>query len=66
MRTNIEIDDVLMNKALRISGFKTKKDVVKQAMFEFVERRTRKDLSDLRGKIQFADDYDYKAMREGQ
>lgn len=64
VRINIDIDDNLMKQALQISGLKTKKDVVEQAMFEFIERRTRKDLRDLRGNIKFADDYDYKAMRE--
>ncbi len=66
MRTNIEIDDSLMQKAMDISGLKTKKEVVERAMIEFVANRSRKDLRDLRGKIQFADDYDYKAMREGR
>lgn len=66
MRTNIVIDDALMQRALEASGYKTKKEVVEKALMEFVDRRTRKDLRDLRGKIQFADDYDYKAMREGR
>ena len=66
MRTNIEIDDSLMQKAMDISGLKTKKEVVERAMIEFVANRSRKDLKDLRGKIQFADDYDYKAMRGGR
>ncbi|NLN87574.1 MAG: type II toxin-antitoxin system VapB family antitoxin [Syntrophomonadaceae bacterium] len=66
MRTNIEIDDSLMQKAMDISGLKTKKEVVERAMIKFVANRSRKDLRDLRGKIQFADDYDYKAMREGR
>lgn len=66
MRTNIVIDDTLMKKALEVSGLKTKKEVVEKAITEFVERRTRKDLKELRGKIQFADNYDYRTMREGR
>lgn len=66
MRTNIEIDDSLMQKAMEISGLKTKKEIVEKAMIEFVANHSRKDLKDLRGKFQFADEYDYKAMREGQ
>lgn len=66
VRTNIVIDDALMHRAMEASGFKTKKEVVEKALMEFVERRSRKDLKELRGKIQFSDDYDYKAMREGQ
>lgn len=64
MRTNIVIDDALMQRAMEISGLKTKKEVVEIAITEFVARRTRKDLKELRGKILFADDYDYKAARE--
>ncbi|MDD2373452.1 MAG: type II toxin-antitoxin system VapB family antitoxin, partial [Syntrophomonadaceae bacterium] len=52
MRTNIVIDDTLMQKAMEVSGLKTKKEVVEKAIMEFVERRTRKDLKELRGKIQ--------------
>ena len=66
IRTNIVIDDALMKKAMEVSGLKTKKEVVEKAIIEFVERHTRKDLNELRGKIQFADNYDYKAMREGR
>lgn len=43
MRTNIVIDDALLQKAMEVSGFKTKKEVVGAAISEFVARRTRKD-----------------------
>lgn len=64
MRTNIVIDDALMQRAMEVSGLKTKKEVVEIAISEFVERHSRKDLKELRGKILFADNYDYKAARE--
>lgn len=64
MRTNIVIDDNLMEKAMQVSGLKTKKEIVEQAISEFVERRTRKNLMDLKGKISFVDNYDYKSLRE--
>lgn len=66
MRTNIVIDDTLMQKAMEVSGLKTKRAVVEKAIKEFVERRTRKDLKELRSKIKFASDYDYRALREGK
>ncbi len=66
MRTNIVIDDNLMEQAMRLSGSSTKKDAVERALLEFVQRRTRKDLAELQGKIKFADDYDYKTKREGR
>lgn len=64
MRTNIFIDDELIKKAMFIASVSTKKDVVAIALQEFVDRHTRKNLADLYGKIEFADDYDYKAMRK--
>ena len=64
MRTNIEIDEDTMKQAFSVSDYKTKKEIVAQALKEFVRNRTRKDLTDLRGKIKFADGYDYKAARE--
>lgn len=65
MRTNILLDDELVQKAMAITGLKTKKDVVEKALREYVDTHTRKDLSELRGTIEFADGYDYRAMREG-
>ncbi len=64
MRTNIVIDDELMKQAITISGLATKKDVVHLALEEFVQNRSRKNLQELKGKIKFAEDYDYRALRE--
>jgi len=64
VRTNIVIDDKLMEQAMRLSGLSTKKEVVERALREFVERHSRKDLLELRGKILFDSNYDYKAKRE--
>jgi Arc/MetJ family transcription regulator len=66
MRTNIEIDDDMMKQAFSVSDFKTKREVVSQALIEFVRSRTRKDLSDLRKRIEFSDNYDYKVARGGK
>ena len=64
MRTNIIIDDEIMQKAMALSGLKTKKEIVDRALNEFVANRSQKNLLELKGKIQFTDGYDYKAMRE--
>jgi len=63
MRTNIVLDDGLIKEALRLSRMKTKKELVNQALKEFVENRKRLNLMDLAGKIEFAKNYDYKALR---
>jgi Arc/MetJ family transcription regulator len=51
MRTNIEIDDQLMETAQRLSKIKTKKEVVEQALESFIKELQRKDMLDLRGKV---------------
>jgi Arc/MetJ family transcription regulator len=63
MRTNIVLDDDLMAEAARLSGIKTKKELVREALRVFIASKKRKNLLDLQGKIEFAPDYDYKALR---
>ncbi len=64
MRTNIVLDNKLVEEALKLSGLKTKKEVIHQALLEFVQNRNRRDLRDLQGKLLFDDAYDYKVLRE--
>lgn len=64
MRTNVLIDDELINEAIKLSGLKTKKDVISLALHELVAAKKRRNLLELEGKIMFRNDYDYKAMRE--
>ena len=66
MRTNVVLDDTLVEEAQALSGIKTKKDVISMALQEFVMTRKRLNLLDLAGRISFRDDYDYKACREGK
>ena len=66
MRTNVVIDDELIKEAIRLSGIKTKKEVISFALRELVAERKRENLLDLAGKIKFRDDYDYKSMRENK
>ena len=66
MQTNLVIDDELIDDAIRLSGLKTKKDVISFALSELVATRKRRNLLDLEGKISFRDDFSYKAMREGR
>ena len=63
MRTNIDIDDALLNEAFSISDAKTKKELIHEALKEFIRIRRRKDLTELAGQIRFRKDYDHKALR---
>lgn len=64
MRTNIDIDETLLQEAFKFTTVKTKKELIQVALEEFVKHHNKKNLMDLKGKIKFADDYDYKKMRE--
>lgn len=66
MRTNIVLDDNLVKEAFKYSEAKTKKELINQALKEFVDNRGRRNLLDLEGKIEFAEGYDYKSLREGK
>ena len=66
MRTNIILDDQLVNEAFSLTDIKTKRELVHQALKEFVEYRKRLDLRDLKGVGGLRNDYDYKALRAGK
>ncbi len=66
MRTNVDLDERLIEEAFRYSQSKTKKGLIHEALKEFVENRSRRNLLELEGKIQFREDYDYKAMRAAE
>lgn len=63
MATNLSIDPALIDRALAVSGEKTKKAAVTKALQEFVARREQKRLLELFGKLEWDSDYDYKAER---
>ena len=65
MRTNIVLDDEIVKTAFRYSKAKTKKELIDEALKELIASRQRLDLRDLRGKIDFKSDYDYKKLRKG-
>jgi Arc/MetJ family transcription regulator len=63
MRTNIDLDDQIVQEAFQFVQVKTKKELIDIALREFVQNHNRMDLRELKGKINFADDYHYKDMR---
>lgn len=50
MRTNIDINDDLMAKAMNATGLKTKKAVIEKALQELYYQSLLHDLNTLRGK----------------
>jgi Arc/MetJ family transcription regulator len=66
MATNLSIDPKLLDRALEVSGEKTKKAAVTIALKEFIARREQKRLLELFGNLDWDSDYDYKAERTRQ
>ena len=63
MATNLSLDPDLIERALQLSGERTKKAAVTRALEEFIARRRQKQLIDLMGKLEWDANYDYKADR---
>ncbi|MGD9360748.1 MAG: type II toxin-antitoxin system VapB family antitoxin [Desulfobacterales bacterium] len=64
MRTNIVIDDELLNEAFSVSNAKTKKDLIHEALKEFIRLKKRKDLTKLAGAVKFHKNYNHKKLRK--
>ena len=64
MRTNIVLNDTLVAEAFKYSiNIHTKKELVETALKEYIQKRKIKDIRELKGKIDFYENYNYKEMR---
>ena len=63
MRTHVDLNDYLVAQAMELSQITTKRQVVEQALEEFVADCKRLDERALKGSALIRDDYDHKAMR---
>jgi hypothetical protein len=63
MATNLSLDPELIERALELSGERTKKAAVTKALQEFIARRRQKSLLDLMGKLDWESSYAYKSER---
>lgn len=63
MATNLSIDPELIERALKVSGERTKKAAVTKALQEFIARRRQKRLLNLMRTLEWDASYDYKVER---
>jgi len=63
MATNLAIDPELLQKALEVSGLKTKKETVNLALQEFINRHKKLEILDLFGEMDPDPNYNYKEGR---
>jgi hypothetical protein len=66
MATNIDLNEKIISKAMRLAKLKTKKEAVNLALQEFVDRREQLKVIDLFGTVDFDESYDYKEQRTVQ
>ncbi len=58
MRTNIAIDEKLMDEALKATGLKTKKEVIELGLKTLVRLHQQKQIKELKGKLKWDGDLD--------
>jgi hypothetical protein len=67
MRTNLAIDDRLIEEAKKLGHHRTKKETVTAALVEYIQRRKQQDILRLFGTIDYDEAYDeaydYKRVR---
>jgi Arc/MetJ family transcription regulator len=58
MRTNILLDDQLIERAQKLTGIKTKRGVVQEALRMLILLREQSEVRNLRGKLSWEGDLD--------
>ena len=56
MRTNVEINDKIMDEVLRLSKIKTKKEAIEKALQHFIRLLKQRDMLHLRGTVNWEGD----------
>jgi Arc/MetJ family transcription regulator len=56
MRTNIDIDEQLLAKAMKVGGFKTKRAAVEEALRLLARKKAYREVLALRGKVHWEGD----------
>ena len=64
MRTNIELNQELIEDIMKLTAISTKKEVVNKALEEYLRKLKLAELADLAGKIEWEGDLD--EMRTGR
>jgi Arc/MetJ family transcription regulator len=63
MATNLQIDDGLILKAVKLGRHKTKKAAVTKALIEYIEHLEQEKILSMFGTVDYDPEYDYKKQR---
>ena len=66
MRINIVIDDDLLEQAFSLSRTRTKKDLIHEALREYIRMKKVKDLTELAGSIELYEGFNHKKLRKNR
>ncbi len=58
MRTTLNLDDDALAAAMKYAGGRSKTEVINEALRTFARRKRRKELLELRGKVEWTGDID--------
>ena len=58
MRTNIEINDKLMKDVLKVTGVRTKKEVVELGLKTLIQLKKQENIKNFRGALKWSGDLD--------
>jgi hypothetical protein len=61
--TNLQIDDNLITKAVKLGKHKTKKAAVTQALIDYVQHLEQEKIISMFGTVDYDPEYDYKKQR---
>jgi Arc/MetJ family transcription regulator len=64
MATNLQIDDKLINRAVKLGRHRTKKAAVTQALTDYIHHLEQENILSLFGSVDYPPDCDYKKQRE--
>jgi len=63
MATNLQIDDNLILKAVKLGGHRTKKAAVSKALIEYIHQLEQEKILSMFGAVEYDPEYDYKKQR---
>jgi len=64
MRIQLQIDEALLNEAVKLGRLKTPQETLETALREFIARKKQLEVINLFGKLDPDADYDYKKGRK--
>ena len=63
MATNLQTDDKLILKAVRLGRHRTKREAVSTALVEYIHQLEQEKILSMFGSVDYEPEYDYKKQR---